>query len=164
MFVDLSTLFLTPRGVKIRRTTMAKSCLYCGLQLPDTTDFCPQCGRPIERDFAIRSIQQSELNNLRKEMKGKDALTQQQGFYSDRTRTGKLENKKVPDGEYSSLTGNLRRTANEREVNMSKLIANPLDVVGADFPATGTAVEQMQFLLNYAVLAPSRHNVQPWLF
>lgn len=97
-------------------------------------------------------------------MKGKDALTQQQEFFLDRIRTGKLENKKVPDGEYSSLTGNLRGTANEREANMSKLIANPLDVVEADFPATGTVIEQIQFLLNYAVLAPSRHNVQPWLF
>ena len=29
---------------------------------------------------------------------------------------------------------------------MSQLIANPLDVVEADFPATGTAVEQIQFL------------------
>ena len=32
---------------------MAKGCLYCGLQFPDTTRFCPQCGRPIEED-AIR--------------------------------------------------------------------------------------------------------------
>ena len=34
----------------------------------------------------------------------------------------------------------------------------------ADFPAAGTPVEQMEFLLNYAVLAPSNHNTQPWLF
>ncbi len=33
-----------------------------------------------------------------------------------------------------------------------------------DYPATGTPVEQMGFLLNYAVLAPSNHNTQPWLF
>ena len=33
-----------------------------------------------------------------------------------------------------------------------------------DFPAAGTPVEQMEFLLNYAVLAPSNHNTQPWLF
>ena len=42
--------------VSMRRTTMAKGCLYCDLQLPDTTDFCPQCGRPIERGFEIRPI------------------------------------------------------------------------------------------------------------
>ncbi len=27
---------------------MKKRCLYCSLQLPDTTVFCPQCGRAIE--------------------------------------------------------------------------------------------------------------------
>jgi len=62
------------------------------------------------------------------------------------------------------MIASLYECCNEREANMSTLIANPLDVVEADFPATGTAVEQIQFLLNYAVLAPSRHNVQPWLF
>jgi len=54
---------------------MAKGCLYCGLQLPDTADFCPECGRPIERGFVIRSIQESELDSLHKEMNGsKDLL------------------------------------------------------------------------------------------
>ena len=48
---------------------MATVCLYCGLQLPDTTAFCPYCGRPIERGFEIRPIQESELDRLRKEMK-----------------------------------------------------------------------------------------------
>jgi len=38
---------------------MAKGCLYCGLQLPDTAEFCPQCGRPIERGLEIRPIQES---------------------------------------------------------------------------------------------------------
>lgn len=47
---------------------------------------------------------------------------------------------------------------------MSEFMVNPWDVVEADFPATGTHHEQIQFLLNYAVVAPSRHNVQPWLF
>jgi predicted RNA-binding Zn-ribbon protein involved in translation (DUF1610 family) len=62
---------------------MAKACLYCGLRLPDTAEFCPECGRPIERGFAIRSIQESEFGYPRKEMKGKDNLIRQQGFYSD---------------------------------------------------------------------------------
>jgi predicted amidophosphoribosyltransferase len=48
---------------------MATECLYCGLQLPDATAFCPNCGRPIERGFEIRPIQESELDRLRKEMK-----------------------------------------------------------------------------------------------
>ena len=70
-------------GVKIRRTHMAKGCLYCSLQLPETADFCPQCGRPIERGFGIRPIQESELDGLRKEMKGRDDLLQHQEFYAD---------------------------------------------------------------------------------
>lgn len=32
------------------------------------------------------------------------------------------------------------------------------------FPYEGTAAEQLQFLLKYAVLAPSGHNTQPWKF
>ena len=33
-----------------------------------------------------------------------------------------------------------------------------------DFPATGSAAAKLAFLLRYAVLAPSNHNTQPWLF
>lgn len=32
------------------------------------------------------------------------------------------------------------------------------------FPKTGTSSDKLRFLLNYAVLAPSSHNTQPWLF
>ena len=59
---------------------MAIGCLYCGLQLPDTAEFCPECGRLIERGFEIRPIQESELDCLRKEMKRKDDLLRQQRF------------------------------------------------------------------------------------
>lgn len=52
----------------------------------------------------------------------------------------------------------------EESIRMSQHTTSPWDVVEADFPATGTATEQLHFLLNYAVVAPSRHNVQPWLF
>jgi zinc-ribbon domain len=74
---------LLKSGVKMRRTTMAIGCLYCGLQLPDTAEFCPNCGRPRERGFEIRPIQESEFDGLRKEMKAKDDLKRQQGFYYD---------------------------------------------------------------------------------
>src|ERR1700757_4876229 len=47
---------------------------------------------------------------------------------------------------------------------MSELIANPWEVSESDFPASSTPAKQLRFLLNYAVLAPSRHNAQPWLF
>ncbi len=58
---------------------MAKDCLYCGLQFSDTTNFCPNCGRPTESGFKIRLIQESEFDHLRREMKGKDALRGHQG-------------------------------------------------------------------------------------
>ena len=56
---------------------MAKDCLYCGLQYSDTTNFCLNCGRPTERDFKIRPMQESELDRLHREMKEKDNLIRQ---------------------------------------------------------------------------------------
>lgn len=34
----------------------------------------------------------------------------------------------------------------------------------SDFPSGGSPAEKFEFLLRYAVLAPSSHNTQPWLF
>ena len=56
---------------------MAKDCLYCGLEFSDTTHFCPNCGRPTESGFRIRSKQESEVECLCKEMKEKDELIRQ---------------------------------------------------------------------------------------
>src|SRR5262252_2073322 len=42
-------------------TTIAKGCLYCGLQLPEHADFCLECGRPV--DVAIRV--DSEVKKMR---------------------------------------------------------------------------------------------------
>ena len=61
---------------------MITACLYCGLQLPDTAEFCPECGRPIERDFEIRPLQPSKWDHPGKEMKAKDNLQQQHGVLS----------------------------------------------------------------------------------
>src|SRR5215470_11627883 len=47
---------------------------------------------------------------------------------------------------------------------MFDLRANPWTVREADFPITGSPTEQLQFLLSYAVLAPSEYTTQPWLF
>lgn len=44
------------------------------------------------------------------------------------------------------------------------LVDDPWTVSEHDFPRHGTPAEQLAFLLNYAVLAPSGHNTQPWLF
>ena len=57
-----------------------------------------------------------------------------------------------------------RKQHRKMEVTMVEPISNPWNAKEADFPTTGTPSEQWQFLLNYAVLAPSRHNTQPWLF
>jgi nitroreductase len=40
----------------------------------------------------------------------------------------------------------------------------PWRVSASVFPDDGTPTEQAQFLVRYAVLAPSSHNTQPWLF
>jgi hypothetical protein len=40
----------------------------------------------------------------------------------------------------------------------------PWAVAAADYPAAGDTEERIRFLLGYAVLAPSGHNTQPWLF
>ena len=56
---------------------MAKDCLYCRLQYSDTTDLCPNCGRPTESGFKIRPSQESELDHLRREMKEIDDLIRQ---------------------------------------------------------------------------------------
>lgn len=37
-------------------------------------------------------------------------------------------------------------------------------VAEGDFPVDGSVSEQARFLVQYAVLAPSGHNTQPWLF
>ncbi len=38
------------------------------------------------------------------------------------------------------------------------------DVKESDFPANDSREEKLAFLLNYAILAPSTHNSQPWKF
>jgi hypothetical protein len=38
------------------------------------------------------------------------------------------------------------------------------EVDPADYPASAGAADKLRFLLRYAILAPSGHNTQPWLF
>ncbi len=47
---------------------------------------------------------------------------------------------------------------------MELLIDDPWEVQDHDFPGQASAEDKLAFLLNYAVLAPSSHNTQPWLF
>ena len=41
---------------------------------------------------------------------------------------------------------------------------DPWLIAEADYPVQGTAEEQLEFLVGYAVLGPSRYNRQPWKF
>jgi len=41
---------------------------------------------------------------------------------------------------------------------------DPWQISDRAFPKSDSASEKMRFLLNYAILAPSSHNSQPWLF
>jgi hypothetical protein len=41
---------------------------------------------------------------------------------------------------------------------------SPWNISETNFPKLGTPSEQLEFLLNYAILAPSGNNSQPWLF
>lgn len=47
---------------------------------------------------------------------------------------------------------------------MAETEYDPWSVSEYNFPDAGTTEEQLRFLLKYAVLAPSGHNTQPWLF
>lgn len=47
---------------------------------------------------------------------------------------------------------------------MLPLTTNPRTIVETDFPAEAAPAQQWCFLLNYALLAPSEYNTQPWLF
>jgi len=41
---------------------------------------------------------------------------------------------------------------------------NPWETSASSFPEKGDSSDKFRFLLNYAILAPSGHNSQPWLF
>lgn len=47
---------------------------------------------------------------------------------------------------------------------VARATADPWSISEYDYPESGTAAERFQFLVNYAVLAASSHNTQPWLF
>jgi hypothetical protein len=47
---------------------------------------------------------------------------------------------------------------------VEKATMDPWHVDEANFPSQASLQDQLQFLLTYAVLAPSSHNTQPWLF
>ncbi len=54
--------------------------------------------------------------------------------------------------------------AKRQLIGLSNGLSNPWDVREALYPMQGTNKDRLRFLLHYAVLAPSIHNTQPWLF
>jgi hypothetical protein len=47
---------------------------------------------------------------------------------------------------------------------MKTITADPWSISAEEFPANGVTPDKWRFFLRYAVLAPSSHNSQPWLF
>src|SRR6266496_4808473 len=47
---------------------------------------------------------------------------------------------------------------------MKTITADSWSIWAEDFPADGATLDKWRFFLRYAVLAPSSHNSQPWLF
>lgn len=43
-------------------------------------------------------------------------------------------------------------------------MSDPWDIKKTDFPASSALYDKIKFVLGYAILAPSTHNSQPWLF
>jgi len=86
-----------------------KICLHCGLHLPDTTTFCPECGRPIERDFEIRPIQESKIDCPHKKLKSKDNLPRQQEFHRD--CSGRTTSRVTPIGHEETVGSNFEMSA-----------------------------------------------------
>jgi len=52
----------------------------------------------------------------------------------------------------------------EYMIEMAEPISDAWVVSDTAFPRTAGPTDQLRFLVNYAVLAPSTHNTQPWLF
>jgi nitroreductase len=50
------------------------------------------------------------------------------------------------------------------ELVMDRSVTNPWHISEAEFPRQDAPSEQWRHLLHYAVVAPSGHNTQPWLF
>src|ERR1051326_6268429 len=44
---------------KMQWTPPIQVCLDCGLEFPETTQFCPDCGRPTESGFSFRPMLKS---------------------------------------------------------------------------------------------------------
>jgi nitroreductase len=52
----------------------------------------------------------------------------------------------------------------EHKEQLSESAISAWDVTENEFPKKGALPEKISFILKYAILAPSSHNTQPWLF
>lgn len=67
-------------------------------------------------------------------------------------------------GIYLSQAGSEVESRPPRTIAMKATSESLWNLSPADFPSEGTPMQQWEFLLRYAILAPSSHNTQPWLF
>jgi nitroreductase len=58
----------------------------------------------------------------------------------------------------------LPNLAMHASLNLHRGPVEPWEISETDFPHDGTTQQKWRFLLGYALLAPSSHNSQPWLF
>ncbi len=56
------------------------------------------------------------------------------------------------------------RIAFRAAIDSTRSPLGPWNISADDFPDTASSQDRWKFLLRYAVLAPSSHNTQPWLF
>ena len=52
----------------------------------------------------------------------------------------------------------------EHKEQLSESTLSAWNVTEDEFPKKGALPEKISFILKYAILAPSGHNTQPWLF
>ena len=52
----------------------------------------------------------------------------------------------------------------EHKEQLSESTLSTWNITEDEFPKKGALPEKSSFILNYAILAPSGHNTQPWLF
>lgn len=64
-----------------------------------------------------------------------------------------------------SLSGIITLVNNYEKITKSRLyMPNTWEIKKEEFPHRGSLIEKIKFVLSYAILAPSTHNSQPWLF
>lgn len=93
-------------------------------------------------------------------------VSQNEVFFSEKVFQER-ENHMIKKGSLSS-TKFTPSQPSTKEATPSSYSEDPLleawEISESEFPVKGQPSEKLKFFLNYAILAPSGHNTQPWLF